>query len=189
MSRTETRYECMADRQAVFMTLYKKCFPSVAHYIAKRGGTLDEAEDVFQDALLAFYEKTRESQLHLAQDEGAYVFGIARYLWKKRYHEHQRQTSLDELMAGYWEDQENEWSQPAEQQVVAQRVVRVLQAAGQQCMRLLTAFYYEKLDMVEIASRFGFSGARSATAQKFKCLQKVKQLVRQKSLQYEDFVE
>ena len=187
MSRTETRDEWAADRQAVFMTLYKKCFPSVARYIAKRGGTLDEAEDVFQDALLVFYEKT---QLRLVRDEGAYVFGIARYLWKKRYREHQRQTSLDELMAGYHgEEQGNEWSQSAEQQVVSQRVVRILHAAGQQCMRLLTAFYYEKLNMVEIASRFGFSGSRSATAQKFKCLQKVKQLVRQKSLQYEDFVE
>jgi len=54
-------------------------------------------------------------------------------------------------------------------------------------MRLLNAFYYEKLNMDEIAIRFGFSGKRSATVQKFKCLGKVRQVVRRKSLQYEDF--
>ncbi|MOA63021.1 hypothetical protein D3C78_1886090 [compost metagenome] len=56
-------------------------------------------------------------------------------------------------------------------------------------MELLSAFYYERMDMKELGERFGFSGARSATAQKFKCLEKVKETVKQKSLRYEDILE
>jgi hypothetical protein len=43
--------------------------------------------------------------------------------------------------------------------------------------------------MIDIAGRFGFSGERSATVQKFKCLEKVRDTIKSKSLSYEDFVE
>jgi hypothetical protein len=56
-------------------------------------------------------------------------------------------------------------------------------------MQLLSAFYYEKLDMETLAEQFGFSGPRSATVQKFKCLEKVKETVKEKSLRYEDIIE
>lgn len=41
-------------------------------------------------------------------------------------------------------------------------------------MQLLIAFYYDGLSMQDMARRFGFSGTRSATVQKHKCLEKVR---------------
>lgn len=165
---------------------YQQLFPAVARYVAKRGGTPEEAKDVFHDALLVYFEKSRDQRNAIRQDVAAYTFGVARHLWHKRYQENLRQVSLDRLMTDF------EGMDPADLAEGAipatGRILRVLQAAGGKCMQLLTAFYYEKLDMSELATRFGFSGTRSATVQKFKCLQKVKQVVREKSLQYEDFV-
>ena len=173
----------------IFAALYEASFPVVARYIALRGGTLAEAEDVFQDTLLIYYEKTRDGSFHVERGEKEYIFGVARYLWAKRYRENERHTPLDEMVAAYErQTPEPQWKEWEEPQIAHHRIVRVLQAAGQKCMRLLTAFYYEKLDMDSLAERFGFSGRRSATAQKFKCLQKVKKLVKEESLQYEDFL-
>ncbi len=173
-----------------FVELYEASFPEVARYIARRGGTLEEAEDVFQDALVVYYEKTRDNAFHVDRNERAYIFGVARHLWTKRYRENGRQTSLDEMVAAY-EGRElgPRWENLAEPQIAYRRIARVLRTAGQKCMQLLTAFYYDNMDMDGLADRFGFSGKRSATVQKFKCLQKVKQLVKEKSLQYEDFLE
>jgi hypothetical protein len=56
-------------------------------------------------------------------------------------------------------------------------------------MELLQAFYYDKLPMNTIAGLFGFGGERSATVQKYKCLEKVRDIVKDKSLTYEDFLE
>ncbi len=54
-------------------------------------------------------------------------------------------------------------------------------------MDMLQAFYYDKLNMREIAERFNLSGERSATVQKHKCLEKVREKVKEKSMTYEDF--
>ena len=56
-------------------------------------------------------------------------------------------------------------------------------------MKLLKGFYYDQLPLTDIATAFGFSGVRSATVQKYKCLEKVRETIKQKALQYEDFME
>jgi hypothetical protein len=42
--------------------------------------------------------------------------------------------------------------------------------------------------MTQVAETFGFSGVRSATVQKYKCIEKVRETVKQKALTYEDFL-
>lgn len=173
--------------------LYKRVFPVVARDVAKRGGTFEEAKDVFHDALLIYYEKMRDQRLTLRHSEAAYIYGVARHLWTKRYKENLRHASLDQLMegAGSKNDTGMDWTDEAPHASALsndRRLLRLLQTAGRKCMEFLTAFYYEKADMQLLARRFGFSGTRSATVQKFKCLQKVRQVVKEKSLQYEDFV-
>lgn len=173
------------------LAIYQHAFPIVARYVSKWGGTFEEAKDVFHEALLIYFEKKYDGRLFLQQSEEAYIFGIARHLWTKRHIENKRYASLDQLMAEFEGDQEEkDWENASHDETLSdKRILRLLQAAGRKCMNVLTAFYYEKLDMQELAHRFGFSGTRSATVQKFKCLQKVKQVVKEKSLQYEDFVE
>jgi DNA-directed RNA polymerase specialized sigma24 family protein len=182
------RSQANADsREALFFKLYKQAFPLVAGHVAKMGGSFDEAKDIFQDALVLYYEKVQVPGLILTYSEKAYLFGIAKHLWSKRYQENNRHISLDseENVSRHISD----LADAEYREVSSLKLMRLLERTGQKCMQLLSAFYYEKLDMETLAGRFGFSGARSATAQKFKCLEKVKETVKEKSLKYEDIVE
>ncbi len=165
------------ERTEVIESLYIKAFPLVAKYISQNGGSLDEAKDIFQDALVIYFEKTYSGFVP-EQNEKSYLLGIARNLWSKRFGELSKQNSSENI-ANTTEDDYTETN--------SQNIMQLLSTAGKKCMELLSAFYYEKLDMEKLAGRFGFSGARSATVQKFKCLEKVKETVKTKSLQYEDF--
>lgn len=175
------------DREAWLTTLYKSSFPLVARHISRMGGSLDEARDIFQDALIIYYQKTVQAKLSLEYSDKAYLFGIARHLWNKRYKESERQVSIDQLDTDF--DELIGLSNTDDQEISSSRLYQLLQTTGQKCMELLTAFYYEKLKMENIAERFGFSGPRSATVQKFKCLEKVKETVKEKSIRYEDILE
>jgi RNA polymerase sigma factor (sigma-70 family) len=173
--------EQAAQRQQLFLDLYKQLFPAVAKYVARCGGSFDEAKDVFQDALLNYYEKTGQPGLSINNSDGAYIYGTARYLWIKRYKEGNRTSPLNESDAA--NTPMDVISLPDEN-----TLLRFLETAGQRCMELLRSFYYDKLPMTEIAQAFGFSGVRSATVQKYKCIEKVRETVKQKALTYEDFL-
>ena len=167
-------------RQQLFITLYQKVFPAVAKHVAKCGGSFDEAKDVFQDALVNYYEKSRSAGAQINSSAGAYIYGTARYLWIKRYKDNSQTTPLVNA-----HDVAVETTLP----IVQDKLLSFLETAGKRCMELLRAFYYDQLPMAKIAPLFGFSGVRSATVQKYKCIEKVRETVKQKTLTYEDFLE
>ena len=167
------------EREKLFISLYKSVFPVVARYVSKMGGTFDEAKDIFQDALVIYYEKSVECSFELKTHERAYLLGIAKHLWLKQHRDNSKLTPIDGL------DIESEESAQASDR----KILNFLQTAGKKCMDLLRSFYYDGLQLADAAELFGFSGVRSATVQKYKCLEKVRETVKQKALTYEDFVD
>ncbi|HTH81488.1 MAG TPA: sigma-70 family RNA polymerase sigma factor [Mucilaginibacter sp.] len=165
-------------RQELFTALYKTAFPVVAKYVSRMGGSFDEAKDVFQDALIIYYEIIISAQSTLKNDTG-WLVGTAKHLWIKRYNEKNKNTALDniDILLDRPETPSNN------------RLLNFLEASGKKCLQLLKSFYYDQLPLHDIADEFGYSGARSATVQKYKCLEKVRETVKQKSLTYDDFME
>lgn len=171
-----------SDHEVKLLSLYQDAFPLVASHVKKMGGSFEEAKDIFQDALIIYYERIRFKGLTLRFTEKAYLFGIAKFLWNKRYKVTSKESPLD--VHGDLDAADTVY-----EEVSSAKLTHLLHTAGQKCMQLLSAFYYERLDMGTLAARFGFSGSRSATVQKFKCLEKVKETVKEKSLSYEDIME
>ena len=167
------------DREAFFLMLYKKAFPNVARYIARMGGSLEEAQDIFQDALVIYYEKFTSMEAGCIVNENAYLLGVAKRLWLQRYKANAQNCPLDDLDIGTELDE----------QPIAGKILHYLQTAGKKCMELLKAHYYDGLPADDVATLFGYSGTHSATVAKYKCLEKVRDTVKQQSLRYADFIE
>ncbi|MDN5213097.1 sigma-70 family RNA polymerase sigma factor [Fulvivirgaceae bacterium BMA12] len=168
------------DREATFEKLYEQSFPTVANLVFSLGGSRADAQDMFQDALIIFYEKVMEKPDLITSSVHSYVLGIVKHLWIRKYHNDRKFISMSA-----WE---SEITIPADFYEPKESVFHLadyLAMAGKKCMALLEAFYYKKKSLKEIAASFGFSGIRSATSQKFKCLEKVRKQVKEKNLTYE----
>lgn len=170
--------------QDLFTRLYLEAFPAVAAFVSKKGGTLESAKDVFQDALIIYYEQVVTAEAKVQVSERAYLMGIAKHLWYGQL----RESFLIE--DNDLEGQYPEWKADLKEPELSEyKLMSFLETAGQRCMDMLKAFYYDKLSLTKISERFGFSGTRSATVQKFKCLEKVREEVKQRKLEYADFTE
>ncbi len=167
-----------ATREELFISLYKKAFPAVAKYVSRLGGSLDEAKDLFHDALIVYYEKMISAKL-TAENDTAYLVGISKNLWLKRYRGGSSHVTLDNF----------DLSIDEEENLSESRLMHFLEIAGKKCMELLRSFYYDQLPLNDIAAQFGFSGVRSATVQKYKCLEKARETIKEKALTYDDFME
>ena len=171
-----------SNRKALFRKLYQQNFPAVARFVANRGGKLADAKDVFHDALIIYYEKSRRANFQVPEDETAYLLGIARNLWCRSFQKQVHYVSITECTNP---------EQLVDQRVpraLTEKIIHLLERSGRRCMEMLKAFYYDKLNVGELASKFGYKGERSATVQKYKCLEKVRETVKEKSLSYEDFL-
>jgi DNA-directed RNA polymerase specialized sigma24 family protein len=168
------------ERKVLFMHLYQQAFPLVAKYVRNKGGSFEEAKDIFQDALVLYYEKLVTSNVTLQYSERSYILGIAKHLWAKKNKEHNNHLALDDSLTGIAMENTDT--------TASDKLLDLLQHSGRRCMELLRAFYYDKLSMTKLSKQFGFGSERSATVQKYKCLEKVRDIVKEKSLSYEDFL-
>jgi DNA-directed RNA polymerase specialized sigma24 family protein len=173
-----SRLSTVRQREEFFITLYKKSFPTVAGYIARMGGSLEAAQDVFQDTLVIYYEKVAAGTAENIANENAYLFGIAKKLWLRRYDAESKNQLLDDDI------------EDVPQEIISNdKIISYLETAGKKCIELLKAYYYDHLPVGNIAILFGYSSTHSATVAKYKCLEKVRETVKQKSLTYADFIE
>ncbi len=180
IAATEERTITDKTRQAFFEQLYLDVFPQVAAFISRSDGSLADAKDVFQEALLVFYEKQRSGHAAIHTSDEGYLFGIAKHLWFRKFG---RDRNIEQLGEGV-----SDIAYQTEESIDEQRMLQLVERAGERCLNLLHAFYYEQKSLMKIASAFGFSSVRSATVQKYKCLEKIRATVKQKSIEYADFL-
>ena len=173
MSNEMLKILLLSNREKAFEHLYEQAFPPVARFISRMGGDFNDAKDIFQDALIVFYEKTVGESVIINVSAPAYVLGIAKHLWSRKFRQPQNNVSLDEMGKDIAipEDlyAQQDWST---------RLLKYLEMAGKKCMDMLQGFYYQNMNMQEIADTFGYGSVRSATVQKYKCLEKVREHVK-----------
>ncbi len=166
-------------REAFFTALYKKAFPAVGRHVARMGGSLEEAQDIFQDTLVIYYEKVTSEHADIVVNEKAYLLGIAKKLWLQHYKAGSKNQPLDDM----------DLRVAADERPDTGKLLHYLETAGKKCMELLKAYYYDGATVSDVAIQFGYGGIHSATVAKYKCLEKVRETVKKNSLSYADFIE
>lgn len=144
--------------------LYRKHYKMMAKMILRNSGTEDEAKDIFQDALIVFWEKVVSDKLVLTSKISTFLYSICQNLWRK---ELDRKSKLSAEQADNPDD-----TDPDLQERIA-IVNQCIAMLGDTCKRLLTHYYFDKLSMSDIAEKMGFANADTAKTKKYKCKQEL----------------
>lgn len=72
------------QNEKVLTELYNKFFPSIRQYIYRNNGSLEDARDIFNDAIVIILLKSRENTLNLKCSLKTYIYAICRNLWLKK---------------------------------------------------------------------------------------------------------
>ncbi len=156
-------------------TIYKDNFNMVQAFVLNNNGSYDDARDIFQEAMIALYEKAQSESFVLTCQIKTYVYSICRRLWLKKLQQMGRFSNqvdnLDETIA-VEDDLEIHEKRNAEFAIMD----RAMKSLGEPCKSLLEAYYVKKMGMQELAEEFGYTNADNAKNQKYKCLMRLKKL-------------
>jgi len=138
-------------------------------------GTYDDARDIFQEAIITLYEKSKSDSFVLTCQIKTYIYSVCKRLWLKRLQQMNKFAStvdgLEETVP-VEEDLEMHQKRNADFAIMD----RALNSLGEPCKSLLQSFYLDKKDMTQIADTFGYTNADNAKNQKYKCLMRLKKL-------------
>lgn len=163
------------DKQAI-EHIYKDNYNTIQAFILNNSGDIDDARDIFQEAMIVLFEKAQSPDFELTSQIKTYVYSVCRRLWLKRLHQMQRYNNgyLDKLeeTVPVEEDLEQHEKKDADFTLMETAMSKI----GEPCKSLLDAYYIQKKHMQEIAAEFGYTNADNAKTQKYKCLMRLKKI-------------
>lgn len=159
---------CKGDESAL-EEVYKKCYQMMTKMILSNSGTEDEAKDVYQDSLVVFWQKATSGNLVLTSKISTYIYSICKNLWCKELDRKKRLAHEQKDTAVFMDDESAER---------AKIIHQCIDQLGDTCKKVLMYYYFDRLSMQEIADKLGFANTNTAKTRKYKCKQKLDNIVK-----------
>ena len=155
--------------------IYQKFRPRIQHFITSKGGSLQDANDVFQDALVIIHRKVQSENFKLSSNFYTLLYGVCRNIWGNQLQKKSRtEVTLSE---DYKYTYEPGISQLVEKQEETRVFWEAFKQLGQDCQQLLELFF-AKVKMVDIVEQLGLSSVSYAKKRKFQCKERLVKLVK-----------
>lgn len=159
---------CKGDEKALEF-IYQKYYRMMTKLVITNSGTEDEARDVYQDALVVFWQKATSRNLVLTSKMSTYIYSICQNLWRKELDRKKRLSNEEKDTAVVVDTESKE-----REKILASCIDQL----GETCKKVLMFYYFEEMSMQDIADKLGFANTDTAKTKKYKCKKKLDELVK-----------
>ena len=140
----------------VLLYIYKNTYNPVKQLILNNAGSENDAEDIFQEALIIIFKKLKEEQkFELTSAFSTYIYSISRLLWLKHLR-NIKKIEIDPLNRDHEEKIEFEPPSPVQDKDLRMAIYqRTLLQIPEDCQNILR-LTAQDLTSSEIANQLGF---------------------------------
>lgn len=168
-----------SNAQKEVNALYKH-FREVRGLLRTLGCDSVTAEDIFQEALIIYLRRKEDPNFTFDLEPIHYIKTTCKFLWYSASRKEQKQATFS--LEGDVEEIHDPWM---EKELRYKQLESALERIGAQCKELLHLFYGLGWNMVDIAKKVGLRNDKVAKAQKYRCIQKAKDLVQDAQLDFD----
>lgn len=155
--------------------IYARFFPMLAQHVRQRGGSEEDAQDVFQDTMVVLFRKLQSPDFELTSGFGTFLMGVGKKVWLKKA---SRRGQYSEQAIAEIEVAAEEHIEIELENTERNRLFRSkLRQLGQDCQQVLQLFF-AGIPMTKIAEQMGYASESYAKKRKFQCKQKLTQLIK-----------
>lgn len=153
----------------VLQYIYKNFYSKINFFIKKNSGDDDDANDIFQEAIIIIYRKLKNNELLLDCTFETYIYSICRLLWLK----HLEKIKIEkENIKDNHEYNDDLYDDSLEKIIDQNERYRLYQKhfenLGKDCQKILQ-LYFDKVPIKNIAQIMDFKSEKYAKKRKFKC--------------------
>lgn len=168
------------DADGALRFVYQEHYHIIRDFIIKNSGSANDAQDIFQEAVIVFYEKALKPDFKLSCALSTYLYSVARNLWLKRLNKKGKtlvvDTNNDFEVIDELDTIDHEALNDREQQLI-----EALEELGDPCKTGLRLRYFGKLSIPQIVEKMdNYSTENGAKNQLSKCRKRLKKILEQK---------
>lgn len=157
--------------------LYREHFDFLSRYIVNNSGSEQDAEDVFQEVMVAFINLVQAGKFRGEASIKTFLFSLNKNIWLNELKRRGRASAREERYEKQHEQREMTVDLAMELQQTRAELMNTLEALGENCKKILLLFYFENQSMKEIADQLPYENEQVIRNKKSKCLKKLGELV------------
>lgn len=169
------------DSVFVQMYAYKPVFVS---WLAQHRLVYDQAEDIFQEALLIFFKKTSRPDFVFESKPETYLMGICKYITFNRIRVYRNFSNIEAAESIQLEAELDNIAELVNKEKQITAALKTLENIGDKCYKLITGFYFEKKSLETLCNELQISNVNVAKVQKHRCLEKARNMLQTKEQNY-----
>lgn len=158
--------------------LYHQYAGAVSAYVISNGGSRQDADDVFQETLVAFIDLVKRGKFRGEAQVKTLLVSIGRHVWLN---EVRKKKNLDRRGEAFEQSkgaEEEDGIGQLYQRELNQRFLTLLGRLGDSCRTILTLFYYENRSFKEIVEETAYENEQVVRNKKYKCMKDLADLIR-----------
>lgn len=160
--------------------MYRSLYGMCLDYVVRNSGSASDAEDIFQEAVLSFITVVKQGRFRGESSISTFVFALIRHSWLNELKRRDSSNAREIRYESGKTEAEPDVSQIISGREERQLLLRIVEELGESCKTVLLAFYYENLPVKEILLRTKFDNEQVVRNKKYKCLQQLVALIRQR---------
>ncbi len=143
--------ELRKKNEAALKQLYRENYVMILKLVVNNSGTEEEAKDVYQEAIIHFYERLSQTEFELTCKIKTYLYAVCRKLWLQRLAQRNKFVRIEEgERVADVEEAVNEMEAKEKDFSV---MGRSLDKLGEPCRSILEDYYLRSLTMDEITDK------------------------------------
>ncbi|KAB1229087.1 RNA polymerase sigma factor [Chryseobacterium viscerum] len=162
------------DSNIAFGILYQQYFDYTKKFILKNKGNIEDAEDIFQDALLILYQKLNADDFNVQTCLGNYIIGISKNLWLKKLKN--RNFYIESPENYFIENQQEITSAIENEKYYWEKLFGYVKSISSHCQNLIHDIFIENKSIEEIQDKYQYSSKHNAQNQKYKCVEQIRKI-------------
>jgi len=167
------------DNQALKF-VYKTYWPMISRFVRENSGSEEDAEELYQEGIIALYEKFKSPDFILSCSIKTYIYSICRNKWLNVLKGRRVIVDLEEYLEVSDLPEENLATVLPEDV----EMIEVISSMGDPCHSLLVGFYYHQLSLDNLAEKLQYASANVAKQQKFRCIERLKKIFGHKEFKF-----
>jgi RNA polymerase sigma factor (sigma-70 family) len=168
--------------QGVIREIYTANYASIERMVLKNSGQLEDAKDVYQEAMIVFYKNVVRPEFVLTSAIQTYLYAISYRVWLKKLRDEKRiiieePNEIEEAL-------EYELSSKNPNEALHQ-TMEMLKKYGKNCLDIMKRFYFHNQSFDLIANELGYASGQVVREKKYRCIKKVREGLNAKNVTYE----
>lgn len=147
---------------AIMREIYQSNFPILKNFILNNRGDLDDAKDIFQDAIISLLKRLQKEDFEIKTTFGTYFFNVGKYIWFKRL---KKKQLVEPFTIPDIPDVPEDFGEDALRRRIYETAFKKL---GEDCQKVLN-FFFDNKKFREISSLMNYTGEEYARRKKYLC--------------------